>query len=420
MPELIPPMLAALGPLPVDGRWAFEFKYDGVRAVTYVDRGAVRVLSRNDNDVTSSYPELAALGGLLPGRRAILDGEVVALEPGDRPSFSRLAARMHVASPSETLLSTVPVVYYVFDLLWLDGNSLLDLPYEQRRRLLAGLALDDTAVRTPPNFVDADGHAILHAAELSGLEGVIAKRLAAPYRPGKRAGDSWTKVPLIRTQEVLILGWKPGEGRREGTIGSLLLGVLDEEGQLRFAGHVGTGFTGVMLRQLEDQLAPLRRGASPVRDMPREHARHAHWVEPVLVGEVAFRNWTPDGRLRHASWRGLRPDRSPGEARRQPAPAVAAPAVAAPVVAAPVVAAPVVAAPVVAAPGTLVEGALESPDRRWRVEAVRRDGHRSYRLLHADNMVEGLDLAAVQRLLAEQDVDLADLIEPARPGIGAA
>jgi bifunctional non-homologous end joining protein LigD len=202
MPELIPPMLAALGPLPVGRGWAFEFKYDGVRAVTYVDRGAVRVLSRNNNDVTGSYPELAVLGELLPGRRAILDGEVVALEPGDRPSFSRHAARMHVAEPSATLLSTVPVVYYLFDLLWLDGESLLEVPYEQRRRLLSGLALDGPAVRTPPHFVNADGHAVLRAAGLGGLEGVIAKRLAAPYRPGRRAGDSWTKVPLIRTQEV--------------------------------------------------------------------------------------------------------------------------------------------------------------------------------------------------------------------------
>ncbi|MFI6077191.1 non-homologous end-joining DNA ligase [Actinoplanes sp. NPDC051343] len=389
MPELIPPMLAALGRLPAGGGWAFEFKYDGVRAVTYVDRGAVRVLSRNNNDVTGSYPELAALGELLPGRRAILDGEIVALEPGDRPSFARLAGRMHVAEPSEMLLNTVPVVYYVFDLLWLDGTALLEVPYEQRRRLLTGLALDDTAVRTPPNFVNADGQAVLRAAEVGGLEGVIAKRLAAPYRPGRRAGDSWTKVPLIRTQEVVILGWKPGEGRRASTIGSLLLGVLDQHGQLRFAGHVGTGFTGVMLRLLQDQLTPLRRGTSPARDVPREHARHAHWVEPALVGEVAFRNWTPDGRLRHASWRGLRPDRSPGEARRQPASSVAASA-------------------------EQVEGALETSDGRWRVEVVGRDGHRSYRLLHADNLIEGLDLDAVQRLLAEQHVDLADLVEPAR------
>jgi bifunctional non-homologous end joining protein LigD len=197
-------------------------------------------------------------------------------------------------------------------------------------------------------------------------------------------------VPLIRTQEVLILGWKPGAGRRAGTIGSLLLGVLDEPGALRFAGHVGTGFTDVMLRQLQDQLAPLARATPPVSDVPREHARHARWVEPALVGEVAFRNWTPDGRMRHPSWRGLRPDRTPAEARRQPAPTVPAPAE--------------------------VEGALATPDGRWRVEVVRRDGQRSYRLLHADNVIDGLDLAAVEQLLGRAGVDLGDLGEARRTG----
>ncbi|MEU4244309.1 non-homologous end-joining DNA ligase [Actinoplanes sp. NPDC026619] len=322
MPDLIPPMLAALGQMPAGEEWAFEFKYDGVRAVTYLDQGTVRVLSRNNNDVTSSYPELQALGALLPGRRMVLDGEIVALEAGDRPSFSRLAARMHVAAPSEALQSTVPVIYYVFDLLWLDGASLLDMPYVARRQKLTELALTGTAVRTPPHFIGIDGRAVLHAAELGGLEGVIAKRLTAPYRPGRRVAAAWTKVPLIRTQEVLILGWKPGEGRRAGTIGSLLLGVFDENDQLRFAGHVGTGFTDAMLRQLQDQLAPLRRATAPVADVPREHSRRAHWVEPVVIGEVAFRNWTPEGRLRHSAWRGLRPDRSASEARRGPEPIV--------------------------------------------------------------------------------------------------
>jgi bifunctional non-homologous end joining protein LigD len=390
MPEVIPPMLAEAGPLPTGDGWSYEFKYDGVRAITYVSDGGVRVLSRNHNDVTATYPELGALADLLGGRSAILDGEIVALESGDRPSFAKLAARMHVAAPGPTLLAAVPVVYYVFDLLWLDGESVLDEPYDRRREVLAGLALESPAVRTPPYFAGVDGTAILRAAELGGLEGVVAKRRSSPYRPGRRSADSWTKVPLIRTQEVLILGWKPGAGRRAGTIGSLLLGVLDGSGTPRFAGHVGTGFTDVMLRQLQDQLAPLVRATPPVSDVPREHARHARWVEPVLVGEVAFRNWTPDGRMRHPSWRGLRPDRTPAEARRQPAPAVPAPA--------------------------QVEGALATPDGKWRVEVVRRDGQRSYRLLHADNVIDGLDLAAVEQLLGRAGVDLGDLGEARRTG----
>jgi bifunctional non-homologous end joining protein LigD len=385
MPETIPPMLAGAGPLPPGDGWAFEFKYDGVRAITYVDAGRVRVLSRNGNDVTATYPELGALGDLLGDRSAILDGEIVALQAGELPSFAKLAARMHVARPTTALLRTVPVVYYVFDLLWLDGKPLVDEPYDRRRHLLADLALDVPAVRTPPHFTGVDGAAILRAAQLDGLEGIVAKRRNGPYRPGRRSTDSWTKVPLIRTQEILILDWKAGEGRRAGTIGSLLLGVLDEAGALRFAGRVGTGFTDVMLRQLHEQLTPIARRTPPVPDVPREHARHAHWVEPVLVGEVAFRNWTPDGRMRHPSWRGLRTDRTPPEARRQPAPTVPAPAT--------------------------VEGALATPDGRWRVEVILRDGQRSYRLLHADNVIDSLELAAVQQLLGRAGVDLGDLVE---------
>jgi bifunctional non-homologous end joining protein LigD len=385
MPEVILPMLAGAGQLPTGPGWAFEFKYDGVRAITYSSGSQVRVLSRNSNDVTTTYPELAAVAGLLGGHSAILDGEIVALEGGDRPSFARLAERIHVAAPTPSLLRTVPVLYYLFDLLWIDGTSLLDEPYDRRRQLLAGLALDGPAVRTPRYFTDVDGTAVLASAELNGLEGVVAKRRNAPYRPGRRSTDAWTKVPLVRTQEVLILGWKPGQGRRAGTIGSLLLGVLDDSGSLRFAGHVGTGFTDAMLHHLQEQLSAIARPTPPVPDVPRDQARHARWVEPELVGEVAFRNWTPDGRLRHPSWRGLRPDRAPAEARRQPPPAVAA--------------------------APTIEGALVTPNGQWRVEVIHRDNLRSYRLLHADNVVDGLDLTAVEQLLARAGVDLGDLVE---------
>jgi ATP-dependent DNA ligase len=227
LPDIIAPMLAGAGPLPSGDGWAFEFKYDGVRAITYVDDGEVRVLSRNGRDVTATYRELGALGDLLGDRSAVVDGEIVALEAGDRPSFAKLAARMHVARPTTVLLRTVPVVYHVFDVLWLDGRSLLDEPYDHRRELLAGLGLDAAAIRTPSHFTDVDATAVLRAAELGGLEGVVAKRRNGVYRPGRRSADSWTKVPLVRTQEVLILGWKAGEGRRAGTIGSLLLGPGD-------------------------------------------------------------------------------------------------------------------------------------------------------------------------------------------------
>jgi bifunctional non-homologous end joining protein LigD len=182
-------MMAAAGPLPAGPGWAFEFKYDGVRAVTYLADDAVQIFSRNGNDITGSYPEPGELAGLLGGRSAIVDGEIIAPADEDRPSFARLQSRMHVAEPSAALLRTVPVRYYAFDLLELDGNSLLDRPYEKRREILRGLDLAGETVRVPSSFTEVHGPAVLHAAELAGFEGVVAKRLSAPYRPGKRSAD---------------------------------------------------------------------------------------------------------------------------------------------------------------------------------------------------------------------------------------
>ena len=387
---LIAPMLAAAGSMPVGDGWAFEMKYDGVRGITYVQNGLVRLLSRNGNDVTASYPEIGELGDLLAGHRAVLDGEVVALEAGDRPSFARLQQRIHQNHPAPALRSQVPVVYYVFDVLHLDGEGLTPLPYETRRTILAGLALTGDHLRTPAaftgtSFTGTDGTTVLQAAEIGGLEGVVAKRLASPYRPGKRSAD-WTKIPLIKTQEVLVIGWKPGAGRRTGLVGSLLVAVYNDRDQLTFAGHVGSGFTDQTLRLFEQHLEPLARATPPVADVPRDQARHAHWVEPVLIGEVAFRNWTPDGRLRHPSWRGLRNDRLVSSVRRAPE-------------------------PIPATPQGTVEGALQTPDGTWRVEIVRRGRDQFYRLVHGDNIVDGLFIATVERLLTEAGIDLADLVE---------
>ncbi|MET0415560.1 MAG: DNA ligase, partial [Actinoplanes sp.] len=279
MPELIKPMLAAAGPLPAGPSWVFEFKYDGVRAVAYAEAGEVRLFSRNGNEITASYPEVEELVPLLAGRDAVLDGEIVALEDGDRPSFARLQQRMHNFRPGAALLAAHPVWYYPFDLLALDGAPTVELPYEQRRAALSELNLNGDSVRTPETFTGADGETVLQAAEQAGMEGVVAKRLGSPYRPGRRSSD-WTKVPLIRTQEVIVVGSKPGSGRRIGTIGSLLLAVFDEHDRLAFAGHVGTGFTDAALRTLAGQLGPLTRTTAPVPDVPREHARLARWVEP--------------------------------------------------------------------------------------------------------------------------------------------
>ncbi|WP_447007751.1 non-homologous end-joining DNA ligase [Saccharothrix isguenensis] len=310
-PELIRPMPATPGGLPVGTGWVFEFKWDGVRAVTYVRGGGVRAMTRNDLEVSATYPEVRVLSTLLGDREVVLDGEIVALGTRKQPDFARLQSRMHVARPGDDLLARVPVVYYVFDLLHVDGRSLLGEPYSTRRDELAALGLGGRGeVRVPPSFTDVDGRDVLAVAEDYGLEGVVAKRASSRYEPGHRS-TAWVKVPLVRTQEVLIGGWRPGDGRRAGTIGSLLLGVPTDDG-LRYVGKVGTGFTHAALVDLRERLRPLARTASPfVGPVPLDQARRAHWVRPELVGEVEYRTWTTDGRLRHSSWRGLRPDKNP-------------------------------------------------------------------------------------------------------------
>jgi bifunctional non-homologous end joining protein LigD len=314
MTDPIPPMLATLGTLPSGGGWAYEYKWDGVRAVAYVSPSGVRILSRNERDVTASYPDIGALlsGSPILDRSPILDGEIVALDSAGHPSFARLQTRMNVLSPAPALVSGVPLTYHVFDLLSLDGTGTLALPYAERRALLTGLGLGGGAVTVPDSFVEDSPGRVVEAARAGAYEGVVAKRLTSPYQPGHRSPD-WIKAPFIHTQEVLILGWTTGAGRRAGTIGALLVGVHDAGGAISFAGGVGTGFTDAMLRDLQARLEPLSRDTPAAADVPRSAARDAHWVEPEVVGEVEYRSWTSDGRLRHSSWRGLRPDRRPDE-----------------------------------------------------------------------------------------------------------
>ncbi|WP_199435284.1 non-homologous end-joining DNA ligase [Qaidamihabitans albus] len=309
-------MLATLGDLPGGDAWAFEWKWDGVRALVCVDGAEVIAWSRNQRDITPTYPEVAAITGLVD-RPVLLDGEILTLDHQGRPDFGRLQSRMHVRRPDERLLHEYPVAVYVFDLLQLDGRSLLAQPYQQRRARLAELEIDEPPrFRTPDHYERVDGRELLEIAREHGLEGLVAKRRDSHYQPGRRSRH-WIKTPLRLTQEVVIGGWTPGEGRRADTIGSLLLGVYDEEDRLTYAGHVGTGFSDAALADMLGRLRRLQRATSAFDvPVPREYARRASWVEPALVGEVEHRQWTSDGRLRHPSWRGLRPDREPGEARR--------------------------------------------------------------------------------------------------------
>jgi bifunctional non-homologous end joining protein LigD len=310
IPDKIVPMMAQLGKLPRDdARWAFEIKWDGVRAICQSEPGRMRLHSRNLLDITPRYPELNRLNRALSHHRAVLDGEVVALDAEGRPSFGALQRRMHVTAESTVrrLARETPVTYVMFDLLWLDGHSLMDLPYEERRARLAELDLGDGERWRVPDYVVGHGAQLLAATEQQGLEGVIAKRLDSVYEPGRRS-PSWVKVKNLYRQEVVVGGWVPGDGRRRDRIGALLAGVWDN-GELRHIGRVGTGFTEKELDRLSKLLAPLAREDSPFAPGGPKVPRNAVFVEPRFVAEVEFREWTEGGQLRAPSYKGLRDDK---------------------------------------------------------------------------------------------------------------
>jgi bifunctional non-homologous end joining protein LigD len=316
MPEHLLPMFATTGRLPArEEEWAFEVKWDGVRAITYWLPGRMRIESRKLNDVTSRYPELRALGAELGSREAVLDGEIVAFDSRGRPSFERLQQRMHLSSESaiRRRAKEEPVTYMLFDLLYLDGHSTLELSYRERRALLDGLGLRGPAWRTPEYYPGA-GRDLLAATAEQGLEGIVAKRLDSPYRPGQRT-EEWVKIKNVNRQELVIGGWLPGKGRRTDQLGALLMGVYeDRDGRpvLRYAGRVGTGFDEHELGRLMGELTTRARKTSPF-GAGVEPPRGAHFVEPELVAEIEFSHWTRDRILRHSSYKGLRDDKAPEE-----------------------------------------------------------------------------------------------------------
>jgi bifunctional non-homologous end joining protein LigD len=310
LPDRIEPMLARTGELPADdARWAYEIKWDGVRAIGYVDGGRLRLASRNGNDITPRYPELRELGRALAGHEAVLDGEVVAFDEAGRPSFQRLQGRMHLTSEHvvRRLAASDPVAYIVFDLLWLDGHPLIGLPYTERRERLLELGLDGPRWQTPAHHV-GDGTAMLAASRANGLEGVVAKRLDSTYTPGRRS-NAWVKVKNVRETDVVVGGWLEGEGNRGGRLGSLVIGVYDE-GELRYAGRVGSGFDERELKRVAGLLEPLARADSPFAAKPAP-PRETHFVEPALVARVAYGEWTQAGTLRHPVYKGVRDDVAP-------------------------------------------------------------------------------------------------------------
>lgn len=305
--------------LPAGEGWAFELKWDGMRVQarclhprTAAGRGKaseVVLRSGSGRDVTSSFPELAALPAAV-GAEAVLDGEVVVFD-GDRPSFGRLQHRMHVERPTQALVSEHPIVYIVFDLLELDGRLLIDLPYETRRSVLTDLLDDGASWRVPP-VVEGDGRALLDLADERGLEGVVAKRLTSRYEPGARTTD-WLKIKVRRRQEFIVVGWLPGQGKLTGQMGSLLLAVWDGP-RLRFAGAVGSGIAERDREQLMSKLVPA--ASCPLDEVP-PLMKHPTWTEPTLVAEVEYGSWPADGLLRHPVYAGLRIDRDPDDVVRE-------------------------------------------------------------------------------------------------------
>jgi bifunctional non-homologous end joining protein LigD len=324
MPRRILPMLAKLAGLPRDdANYGFEIKWDGVRAIVYVEGGRARAESRNSLDITRQYPELAALGRALGSREVVLDGELVALDASGRPSFERLQQRMGVASDSAVRrrMKDTPVTYMIFDLLYLAGHNTMALPYSDRRKLLQELELNGDSWATPA-YHRGDGSAMLDASRRQGLEGIMAKRLDSAYVPGKRT-SCWLKVKNSLRQELVVGGWTPGEGARSDTIGALLLGYYDGlPGQagagpqrLVYAGKVGTGFSEEFLRGLKPVLAKLARETSPFAvGAPPKGSRY---VEPQLVADVEFTEWTRSGNIRHPSFKGLRTDKDAREVVRE-------------------------------------------------------------------------------------------------------
>jgi len=281
-------------------QWAFEGKWDGYRVIADANRGKLNLRSRSGRDVTDEYPQLEALAADLTDHHVILDGEAVALDESGVPSFSEMQNRAR----------STRLEYWAFDILYLDGRSLLRAKYSDRRRLLEALAEGGGLI--VPDQLSGDGPEALEYARKRRWEGVVAKKRDSTYQPGRRS-SSWIKDKIWNTQEVVIGGWRAGTGGRTSGIGALMLGIPDEGG-LHFAGRVGTGFTEKELAKLKNILKPLHTDESPFNTgLPTQDAKGVTFVRPELVGEVRYSERTSDGRLRQPSWRGLRPDKDPSE-----------------------------------------------------------------------------------------------------------
>ena len=295
-----------------DPAWVFERKLDGERCLGFADSSGARLMSRSEHEISTTFPEIARALAAQHHGDLIVDGEVVAFD-GPQTRFERLQHRLGVAHPGDALLREVPVYYYVFDVLYAEGKDVRPLPLLERKEIL----LSHVDFRDPLRFTEhreRDGEAFFEQACRDGWEGLIAKRADAPYQAGR--GRGWLKFKCLNAQELVIGGYTDPQGSRIG-FGALLLGYYSPDGELVYAGKVGTGFDTSTLRALHARLAELEQDSPPFHDERRPPRKGVHWVRPALVAQIGFTEWTDDGELRHPRFQGLRDDKDPAEVVRE-------------------------------------------------------------------------------------------------------
>lgn len=305
-PRLLPMLAGGNGVPPNPAGYQFEPKLDGQRIIAISEPEGVVLMNRRGGEITATYPELAGLGEALAPHAAVLDGEMVTFNEKGQTSFQRLQRRMHVAKPGAPLLSETPAVFVAFDVLWLDGELLVDRPQSERREVLDGLGIKGRSWQTAP-VLDATPEELMEACRQLGLEGFMAKRVDAPYSVGKRS-TAWWKMKCGRRREFVVGGWSSGQGSRQSSIGSLALGCYDTAGdgqRLFYVGQAGSGLNEEMIRQLTKLFAQIEQPSSPFVNAPRTGL---HWVRPLLVAEIAYTEVTEAGTLRQPSIKGLRTD----------------------------------------------------------------------------------------------------------------
>ncbi len=326
MPDFVPPMLATGGSRPFsDPGWLFELKWDGYRVEAVVRDGRARIWTRNRLDAARYFPDLAGRAPWIEAHEAIVDGEVVALDEHGRPSFSLLQDRTGVRGPGAArdpdgprptadARAAIPLAYQVFDLLWLDGRSLLDMPLVERKARLRELLRDDPMVRYAAH-VETDGEAFFAAIKAQGLEGLMAKRRDSRYEPGRRSRE-WLKLKARKEQELVIGGWEPGLGSH-AELGAVLVGVY-QGGELRYAGEVGSGMDTRTRAGLLKRMRAAELPGPPFANPPR--LRNVHWTEPSIVIRAEFTDWTSDDLVRQSTYKGLDPTKDPRDVVREPLP----------------------------------------------------------------------------------------------------